>query len=90
MGAPSHSFEETCDVIREAFGQEIDEIFDRFYIEPTASGSIAQVHKAQICINSSESDNYFDDDMVHGERSLFDWFWNTVRTLLLIYQSLNL
>ena len=78
MGAPSHSFEETCQVIREAFGKEVDEIFDRFYIEPCASGSIAQVHKGQICINAAESDNYFDDDQFHSERSLLDWAWNTV------------
>eukprot|EP01083_Nonionella_stella_P190606 705886_1 len=80
MRAPSHTFEDTCEVIKEAFGKDIDEIFDRFYIEPTASGSIAQVHKAQICINSLESANHFDDDMYQGSRTLLDWVWNSIIT----------
>ena len=77
MRAPAHSFEETCKVIKDSFGKDVDEIFDRFYIEPTASGSIAQVHKAQICINRTESKNYFNDEMYKGNRSLFDWAYST-------------
>ena len=48
LKSPSHSFEDTCTVIENAFGVPIDDIFDRFYIDPVASGSIAQVHRAQI------------------------------------------
>eukprot|EP00485_Elphidium_margaritaceum_P015128 CAMPEP_0202731918 /NCGR_PEP_ID=MMETSP1385-20130828/187392_1 /ASSEMBLY_ACC=CAM_ASM_000861 /TAXON_ID=933848 /ORGANISM="Elphidium margaritaceum" /LENGTH=621 /DNA_ID=CAMNT_0049398221 /DNA_START=178 /DNA_END=2044 /DNA_ORIENTATION=- len=80
LRAPSHSFEETCQVIRDAFGRDVDEIFDRFYIEPCASGSVAQIHKAQICINADESSNYFDDAKYSGNRSIFDWVWNTLVT----------
>ena len=80
MDAPSHSFEETCQVIRDAFGKDIDDIFDRFYLEPAASGSIAQVHKAQICVNRDESKHYFDDDKYPGNKSLLDWLWNTILT----------
>ena len=80
MRAPSHTFEETCRSDQDAFGKDLDEIFDRFYIEPTASGSIAQVHKAQICINHTESCNYFEDDMYKGNRTLWNWFWNSLIT----------
>ena len=80
MRAPSHSFEETCQVMQKAFGKDIDDIFDRFYIEPTASGSIAQVHKAQICINPNESLNYFVDKYWKGDKKLIDWIWNNIIT----------
>ncbi|ETO27985.1 ABC1 family protein [Reticulomyxa filosa] len=51
VNAPMHSFEETCKLIENSFGRPIDDIFERFYVEPIASGSIAQIHRAQIRIN---------------------------------------
>lgn len=70
--APIHSFEETCRVIEESFGRKIDEIFERFYIEPVASGSIAQVHRAQICVDLDVDSSMNDDN---DDERLFSYLW---------------
>ncbi|XP_075477108.1 uncharacterized protein LOC142518247 [Primulina tabacum] len=46
--APEHSFAYTKKAIEKAFGRKISEIFDDFEVEPVASGSIAQVHRASL------------------------------------------
>ena len=43
-----HSFSDTRAIIKQAFGVEIEELFEEFSVEPIASGSIAQVHKAKL------------------------------------------
>jgi aarF domain-containing kinase len=43
-----HSYEETRQIIREAFHKEIDELFVSFDPVPVASGAVAQVHRAKI------------------------------------------
>ena len=42
-----HEFEVTRKVIREAFGDELEEYFKEFNQEPLASGSMAQVYRAK-------------------------------------------
>lgn len=44
--APAHSFPETRDIVGNAFGLPIEEIFEEFSNKPVASGSIAQVYRA--------------------------------------------
>jgi hypothetical protein len=44
--APMHSYELTRAAIRDSFGCEIEELFERFDPVPVASGTIAQVHRA--------------------------------------------
>jgi aarF domain-containing kinase len=46
--APVHDFVHTQRQLREAFGQDIDEIFESFAQAPTASGSIAQVYRGRL------------------------------------------
>jgi len=46
--APSHTFEETKQVILEQFGVPMEEIFEEFDPVPVASGSIAQVYHAKL------------------------------------------
>ncbi|KAM3140208.1 hypothetical protein pb186bvf_007761 [Paramecium bursaria] len=46
--APPHSVKDTYKEFKLAFGQEINEIFTDFQEQPLASGSIAQVHQAQL------------------------------------------
>ncbi|XP_073027283.1 uncharacterized protein [Primulina eburnea] len=46
--APEHSFAYTKKAIEKAFGRKISEIFNDFEVEPVASGSIAQIHKASL------------------------------------------
>eukprot|EP00944_MAST-04C_sp_MAST-4C-sp1_P012315 g12315.t1 len=43
-----HEFEVTRKVIREAFGDELEEYFEEFNQEPLASGSVAQVYRAKL------------------------------------------
>lgn len=45
---PAHEFDHTRATFREAFGCEIEAIFDRFDTEPVASGSVAQVYHAKL------------------------------------------
>ncbi|GLJ29855.1 hypothetical protein SUGI_0590090 [Cryptomeria japonica] len=44
--APAHGFSHTKKTIESAFGHRLQDIFEDFEIEPVASGSIAQVHRA--------------------------------------------
>jgi aarF domain-containing kinase len=44
--APAHSWEHTRQSIKDSFGLEIEDLFDRFEEKPVASGTIAQVHRA--------------------------------------------
>lgn len=44
--APAHSFNFTQKSIEKAFGRKLPEIFEKFDMEPVASGSVAQVHQA--------------------------------------------
>jgi len=46
--SPSHTYDETRKTIRESFGMEIEEIFSSFDPNPVASGSVGQVHKAEL------------------------------------------
>ncbi|CAI8606843.1 unnamed protein product [Vicia faba] len=46
--APSHSFSYSRKCIENAFGRNLNEIFEKFEEEPVASGSIAQVHRATL------------------------------------------
>jgi len=46
--APEHHFEHTRRAVRESFGRDIEDIFDVFDKNPVASGSVAQVHRAQL------------------------------------------
>ncbi|XP_073314235.1 uncharacterized protein [Primulina huaijiensis] len=46
--APEHSFAYTKKAIEKAFGRKISEIFNDFEVEPVASGSIAQIHRASL------------------------------------------
>eukprot|EP00471_Norrisiella_sphaerica_P006986 CAMPEP_0184491152 /NCGR_PEP_ID=MMETSP0113_2-20130426/19717_1 /TAXON_ID=91329 /ORGANISM="Norrisiella sphaerica, Strain BC52" /LENGTH=568 /DNA_ID=CAMNT_0026875399 /DNA_START=96 /DNA_END=1803 /DNA_ORIENTATION=- len=46
--APPHEFQHTRKVIREAFGREIEDIFEKFEERPVASGTVAQVHRARL------------------------------------------
>ncbi|XP_068654572.1 uncharacterized protein [Aristolochia californica] len=46
--APAHSFEYSKKTIEKAFGRKLSEIFENFEVEPVASGSIAQVHRASL------------------------------------------
>lgn len=43
----AHSFNDTKKIIKDAFGKDLDDLFDDFSREPIASGSIAQIYKAQ-------------------------------------------
>lgn len=45
-GVPPHSMEHTREEIRRSFGKELEEIFESFDEEPSASGTVAQVHRA--------------------------------------------
>jgi predicted unusual protein kinase regulating ubiquinone biosynthesis (AarF/ABC1/UbiB family) len=47
-GAPSHGFAHTRRMIRQSFGRELEEIFERFDETPVASGTVAQVHRARL------------------------------------------
>uniref|UniRef100_A0A0D6R1D5 ABC1 atypical kinase-like domain-containing protein n=2 Tax=Araucaria cunninghamii TaxID=56994 RepID=A0A0D6R1D5_ARACU len=44
--APAHGFSYTKRSVESAFGRKLQEIFEDFEVDPVASGSIAQVHKA--------------------------------------------
>jgi aarF domain-containing kinase len=44
----THSYEESRDLFKESFGQELGQVFDKFDKTPIASGSIGQVYKASI------------------------------------------
>lgn len=44
--APVHPFSETQNTFRKQFGKGIDQVFDKFYDPPMASGSISQVYDA--------------------------------------------
>lgn len=44
--APAHGFSHTKKTVESAFGHRLQDIFEDFEIEPVASGSIAQVHRA--------------------------------------------
>ncbi|KAG6421314.1 hypothetical protein SASPL_117865 [Salvia splendens] len=46
--APAHSFAYTKKAVEKAFGRRLTEIFDKFDVEPLASGSVAQVHQATL------------------------------------------
>lgn len=46
QNAPQHTFEETKQSFKKAYGKEIHEIFDSFEETPIASGSVSQVYKA--------------------------------------------
>lgn len=45
--APGHSLEDTVRSIRDEFGKNIDDIFEKFDPRPIASGSISQIYEAQ-------------------------------------------
>ncbi len=45
---PPFPAEESRALVERAFGRSIDEVFARFDLEPVASASIAQVHRAQL------------------------------------------
>lgn len=45
-GVPPHSMEHNRKEIRDSFGRELEEIFSRFEETPSASGTVAQVHRA--------------------------------------------
>lgn len=42
------------ETIREAFGREIEDLFEYFEKEPFASGAIAQIYKARLKTNPEE------------------------------------
>ena len=42
--APVHDFHHTRELVKDAFGKDIEELFEHFDESPAASGSIAQVH----------------------------------------------
>ncbi len=44
--APRHGWRATRDCVEAAFGGKLEDHFDSFEVEPLASGSIAQVHRA--------------------------------------------
>lgn len=46
--AKAVSFDRVQTIIKEETGKEINEIFDEFDVNPVASASIAQVHKAKL------------------------------------------
>mmetsp|Transcript_10987 Transcript_10987/g.20210 ORF Transcript_10987/g.20210 Transcript_10987/m.20210 type:complete len:610 (-) Transcript_10987:219-2048(-) len=46
--APAHDFAHTRKSINEAFGRDIEDIFETFEEEPVASGTVAQVHRARL------------------------------------------
>lgn len=46
--APAHSYAHTKRTIEKAFGRKLHEIFENFEEEPVASGSVAQVHRANL------------------------------------------
>ncbi|CAE8591345.1 unnamed protein product [Polarella glacialis] len=46
--APSHSIEVSRSTLRRQLGQDIEELFDEFEVEPVASGSVGQVHRAKL------------------------------------------
>lgn len=46
--APAHSFKHTQKAIREAFGLQIEEVFEWLDTKALASGSIGQVHRARL------------------------------------------
>jgi aarF domain-containing kinase len=52
--APSHTFEETKNIIESIYGKKLEELFETFVEEPIASGSIAQVHIASLKNKSDE------------------------------------
>jgi predicted unusual protein kinase regulating ubiquinone biosynthesis (AarF/ABC1/UbiB family) len=45
--APAHPFKDTQMHFRREFGKSVDQIFDKFYDPPIASGSISQVYSAE-------------------------------------------
>lgn len=46
--APSHAFKETRAIVERNLGGRIEDIFESFDPAPLASGSVAQVHRAQL------------------------------------------
>lgn len=48
---PSHSFEQTKEIIKKNYNVELEDLFDEFGQVPLASGTIAQVHKAYLKIS---------------------------------------
>lgn len=46
--APSHPTEVSKKVLRREFGRDVEELFDKFEDMPCASGSVGQVHRAQL------------------------------------------
>jgi predicted unusual protein kinase regulating ubiquinone biosynthesis (AarF/ABC1/UbiB family) len=45
--APAHPFSDTQDCFRREFGKSVDQVFDKFFDPPIASGSISQVYVAE-------------------------------------------
>ncbi len=43
-----HSLEETRREMREAWGLELEDVFEEFDAVPVASGSVAQLHRARL------------------------------------------
>lgn len=54
--SPTHNIEHTSEEIKKSFGADIDEIFESFDEVPIASGTIAQVHRAQLRSKNENGD----------------------------------
>ena len=48
QNAPTHEFHLTRDMIRESFGMEVEEIFEKMDRMPVASGCVGQVYRARL------------------------------------------
>ena len=48
QNAPTHEFHLTRDQIRESFGMEVEEIFEKMDRMPVASGCVGQVYRARL------------------------------------------